>query len=220
MINCPIIILYGRIVTVLFLVICTGLTGAVLAADVRSDKVVNSRDVTDSYSESGRQAKTRKEVIISTEEAGKNERRSKRPAYRGTRSIGASSALADFTQLPADFCGVVERIDPVTFNPANNDTTDTFISGTVAIPLGKHGGGFFTEVDVPGNSGYVPPERNIPESTYYKISLVAGDGNYYVITQQILPRFKPGDTIRFNRDGSLEKGGCVMRESGKINPNK
>lgn len=220
MLNCSTIILCGRIATVLFLVICTGLTGTVLAAGARSDKVVNSKNTIGSYSESGQQARTGKEVITSTEEAGKNEHRLKRPAYRSARSIDASSALADFTQLPAGFCGVVERIDPITFSSANNNTADTLIPGTVAIPFGKHGGSFFTEVDVPGNSGYVPPERNIPEPAYYRISLLANDGNRYVITQQVLPGVQLGETIRFNKDGSLERGDCVMRESWKINPNK
>ena len=220
MLNRPTIILCGRIATVLFLVICTGLTGTVLAAGARSDKVVNSRNTTGSYSESGQQARIGKEVITSTEEAGKNERRLKRPAYRSTRSIDASSALADFTQLSADFCGVVERIDPITLNSANNDTTDTLIPGTVAIPFGKHGWRFFTEVDVPGNSGYVPPERNIPEPAYYRISLLANDGNRYVITRQVLPGFRLGETIRFNKDGSLERGNCVVRESGEIRLNE
>lgn len=218
MLNCSTIILCGRIATVLFLVICTGLTGTVLAAGARSDKVVNSKNTIGSYSESGQQARTGKEVITSTEEAGKNERRLKRPAYHSTRSIDASSALADFTQLPAGFCGIVEHIAPVMLNSANGGNTDAFISGIVAIPLGGHGGSFFTEVDVPGNSGYVPSERNITKPVYYRISLLANDGNRYVITQQVPPGFQPGETIRFNDDGFLEKAGCVMRQPDPHQP--
>ncbi len=212
--------LYKLIMAALSLAICTGLAEVALASGVQPDKAVNSRGTAGSHSKSGRQGASAGEVVFSTGSAGKNERRLKQPAYRSIRSTDASRALIDPAQLPAGYCSVVEHIASITLNPANSGNTNTLIPGTVAIPLGRHGGSFFTEIDVPGNSGYTPPERNIAEPVYYRISLMANDGNHYIITRQTPPRFKPGETVRFNEDGFLEKSDCVMHESGQIRPNQ
>lgn len=209
----PVAFLYKRIAIIaLFLVVCAGLAAIAQASSVQLGKVVNSQGAAGLYSKSGRQGESIGEIVFSTREAGENERRLKQPAYRSARSTDISRALIGPARLPADYCGVVERIVPVMLNPANSGNTNTFISGTVAIPLGRHRGSFFTGVDVPGNSGYVPPERNITEPVYYRISLLANDGNRYVITQQVPPGFQLGETIRFNDDGFLEKAACVMRQ--------
>ncbi|MXS81073.1 hypothetical protein SAMN05216317_10510 [Nitrosomonas eutropha] len=209
------------IFTVLFLMIGAGLMRVALASGARQDKIVNSQEITEEYSKPRQQVKS--SVTATTSSPNKIDGSAggqKRSTYRRIYSTDASRTLINPARLPADYCGVVEHIVPVMLNPANGGNTDTFISGIVAVPLGRHWGSFFTEVDVLGNSSYVPPERNIAEPIYYRISLLANDGNRYVITQQVPPGFQPGETIRFNDDGLLEKAGCVMREPDPHQPGR
>ena len=204
----------GKLIfTVLLLMIDTGLMRVALTSDARQDKIVNSREIAGEYSKPRQQGKSSVTVTTSSpDKIDESAGRRKQSTYRRIRSTDASGTSIDPARLPADYCGIVEHIAPVMLNPANGGNTDAFISGIVAIPLGRHGGSFFTEVDVPDNSGYVPSERNITEPVYYRISLLANDGNRYVITQQVPPGFQPGETIRFNDDGFLEKAACVMRQ--------
>jgi len=208
-----------RIVIALFLFVCTGLSEIALASGVQTGGVVNSREAAGSHSKFGQQRKPAGEIIFSTREAGSNERRLKRPAYRSTRSIDTSGPVFDPSQLPADYCAVVEHIIPVMPDAANSGNTDAFISGTIAVPLSRHGGSFFTGIDVPANSGYTPPERNIAEPVYYRISLLANDGNRYLINQQPPPAFKPGRTVRFNTNGFPKKADCVVPQPDLLKPN-
>lgn len=216
--GCIFLLLDKRIVIALFLFVCTGLSEIAPASGVRTSEVVSSREAAGSYSKFGQQGGPAGEVIFSTREAGSNERRLKRPAYRSTRSTDVSRPVFDPSRLPADYCAVVEHIAPLMPNPVNGGNTDAFISGTTAIPLGRSGGNFYTEIVVPANSGYTPPERNIAEPVYYRISLLANDGNRYLINQQFPPAFKPGETVRFNANGFPEKADCVMRQPDPFHP--
>ena len=212
----------GKLIfTVLFLMIDAGLMRVALASDAQRDKIVNSREIAREHSKQRQQGKSSVTTTTSTlDKLDESAGRRKQSTYRRIHSTDASRTLIDPARFPAGYCGVVEHIAPVMRNPANNGNTDAFISGTVAIPLGGHGGSFYTGIDVPGNSGYVPPERNIVEPVYYKISVLANDGNHYVITQQVPPRFRPGEAIRFNDDGSLKKAGCVMSQPDSHPPSQ
>lgn len=213
MLNCSIGACRELLVLMLFPAACVALAEAAQASGTEQDEIVHSWSSVGMHSQSAQQKKPGAAVTFSsTDIIGGKENRLKQPPYRHIRSTDVSRTLVYPALLPVNRCGVVERIDLVVSNSANNGYANTMIMGAIAIPAGRHGAKFFTEIAAPGNSGYTPPQRNIAESVHYQISLMTNGGNRYVITQQIPPRFGPGETVRLNRDNFLERSDCVTYE--------
>lgn len=178
-----------------------------LAAEVEQNRTVRSWSSTGVYSQPSAAR------VFSSTEMGNEGHNAKQPSYRSTRSIEAGKELVDMALLPAGYCGCVERIEPILLDTAGGNYMDGMIIGTVVLPagVGQKGAGFFTDVAVPADSGYVPLERNIAEPVYYQISLLAKDGKRYEVTQSLPPQFALGELVQLNRNGVLEKSGCSER---------
>lgn len=216
MLNCPVSACCKLLMLTLFPAVCAALAETALASGTEQGEVVHSWSSVGTHSQFTQQKKPSAAVTFSsTDITGGRENRLKQPPYRRIRSTDVSRTLVYPALLPVNRCGVVERIDPVVLNSANNGYANAMIMGAIVIPAGRHGAKFFTEIAAPGNSGYTPPQRNIAEPVHYQISLMTNGGNRYVITQQIPPRFGPGETVRLNRDNFLERSDCVMYESDR-----
>lgn len=198
-----------KLILILLLLVCGLFAKKTLASGAEQNRAVRSWSSIGAHSPSGA------EKIFSSTDTDMWEVDTKRPAYRSIHSTGASRALTNIMPFPVNYCGRVERIDPVVLSVTGNDHANSMIAGTIAIPVGRRGAGFFTDIAVPENIGYTPFERNIIEPIHYQISLIVDDGGRYVITQKMFPKFEPGEIVRLNSDGFLEKGDCVGYEPGK-----
>lgn len=209
-----------RLLMLMLLVTCDMLVEITWASDVNQPRTERSWSSTDTHSRSDPHKRLRSAVTSSSIDVSEQINQSKHSSFRSIRSTDISQAAIFPPQLSVNRCGMVERIEPVVLNTTSSNYMGAAIVGTVRLPTGQYGAKFFTEIVVPGESGYMPPERNIAEPVYYQISLIADDGNHYVIIQQTAPQFEPGETVRLNSNGFLEKSDCVMREFRRINPDK
>lgn len=216
---------YCKIMMIWWSVIGTALAGYIPVAGARQQADVVSQDTSSGYKSIRYQGKLAAAVTLSSTEIGRDEIRSKKPPYRRIRSDDAGRrTFVSPSFFPPGHCGVVDYIEPVMqsyYNDHAGGGVSEFISGMVALPFGRHGEkSFFADVGVAASSGYYPPEKNIAEPVYFRIGLMANDGNHYVITQQFPPQFQVGETVRLNRAGFLEKIECVMHDFGQHNPNR
>lgn len=191
----------------------TGIAGHIPVSDARQVAEAIDADTSTGYQEIRDRRKSRPAAVLSSTEAGQDNSGLKKPPYRRTRSTDAAAAFTPTRLLASGRCGIVDHIEFVRqLYHSNPGSAGTFISGMAAIPYGQHGEKlFYADVAVAGSSGYFPPHKNIVEPIYFKIGLLADDGNYYVITQRIPPQFQTGESVRLGHSGLLEKADCVMQ---------
>lgn len=191
----------------------TGIAGHIPVSDARQVAEAIDADTSTGYQEIRDRRKSRPAAVLSSTEAGQDNSGLKKPSYRRTRSTDAAAAFTPPRSLAPGRCGIVDHIEFVRqLYHGDSGSAGTFISGMAAIPYGQHGEKlFYADVAVAGSSGYFPPHKNIVEPIYFKISLLADDGNYYVITQRIPPQFQTGESVKLGHSGLLEKADCVMQ---------
>lgn len=210
-----VVYIFCKRVMLLLLLAGTGIVGHIPVSGARQVIDTIAMDTSTRYQETRDRRKSRPAAVLSSTEAGQSQSNNglKRPPYRRIRSADAAAAFTPPRLLAPERCGIVDHIEFV-MQPYHSGSGDanTFIPGTAVMPYGQHGEKlFFADVAVTGNSGYFPLHKNIVEPVYFKIGLLADDGNYHIITQRIPPQFQMGDTVRFGHSGFLEKTDCMMQ---------
>jgi len=150
-------------------------------------------------------------VVTRSDHVGKQNK-----SYRHIGNIERSGFSSESATLPVDTCAIVDHIEQVSMTNDINNSMDTRITGTIALSAGRHADkAFYTDVDIPANQGYRPPQRNIDKTDYFRIYLATFDGNLHIVTQAVPPRFMPGDTVLLQNSGFLEAADCKHKPASR-----